>query len=91
MMRTVFREKGYWTFEMECTKWGLYVCRADCGTISQLGGNMPSWKEWQNERNSQYDELVGYGDWSNVNAPSGPYDLDIGGGGPKPRTYPRLR
>ena len=88
--RTVFKEKGYWEAEFECKVWATYVCR-DCGKITFYPGNKPLGKKWEKEADSDYDEVTRYGSWSNVNPPTGPYDLDVGGGRrPGPRPSPRL-
>ncbi len=88
--RTVFKETGYWEAEFECKVSATYVCRDACGKITFNPGNMPLGKKWKRESDSEYEEIIGYGPWSNVNPPTGPYDLDVGGGGrPGPRPSPR--
>ncbi len=89
--RTVFREKGYWEIELSCTKWGAYTCRDDCGKVTQMGGNMPAWKRWEKSIGTEYDEVTGRGDWSNVGAPPGPQDLDLARGGPSGPQPRRIR
>jgi len=75
--RTVYKEKGYWEAEFACKVWAVYVCRDDCGHISTIQGNRDLGKKWEKEANSDYDETSGYGPWSNVGAPPGPYDIDV--------------
>jgi len=77
--RTVFNEKGYWEAEFECKVWATYVCRDACGKFTFTHGNMPLGKKWEKEED--YDEIIGYGPWSSVGAPPGPWDLP----GPRPR------
>jgi RHS repeat-associated protein len=85
--RTVFHDKGYWESELSCTVWATYVCKEDCGKLSFNDGPMDVGKKWEREPNSEYDDIT-YGLWSNVTAPSGPWDLEFkaGGGG---RPFPR--
>jgi hypothetical protein len=79
--RTVFREKGYWEAELDCKVWSLYVCRDDCGKLIKLPGNRPLGRRWIKQED--YDEIVGYGSWTDVGTPSGPWDIDAKG--PRPR------
>jgi len=76
--RTVFKEKGYWQAEFECKVWSTYVCRENCGKITFYPGNRYIGKKWEKEED--YDEITGYGPWSSVGAPPGPWDLS----GPRP-------
>jgi RHS repeat-associated protein len=76
--RTVFKEKGYWEAEFECKVWSTYVCKDDCGKITFYPGNR-YYKKW--EKDEDYDDIIGYGPWSDVGAPPGPWDLP----GPRPR------
>jgi hypothetical protein len=80
--RTVFHDKGYWESEMSCHVWDTYVCKGSCGKLTFLPGNMDLGKKWVAEPNSNYDDVT-YGPWSNVTAPTGPWDLE----GPGPRKH----
>jgi RHS repeat-associated protein len=90
--RTVFREQGYWEAELDCKVWAVYVCK-ECGKLTYLPGNKALGKKWEKETGSDYDDVTGYGSWTNVTAPPGPQDLDFGGGGwpQQPRPGVRLR
>jgi hypothetical protein len=75
--RTVFNETGYWEAEFECKVWATYVCRDDCGKVTFYPGNKPLGKKWKKEADSDYDEVIGYGPWSKVGAPPGPWKLRL--------------
>ena len=72
--RTVFKETGYWEAEFECKVWAVYVCN-DCGKLTFYPSNKPLGKKWEKEPDSDYDEITGYGSWSKVGAPPGPWKL----------------
>jgi RHS repeat-associated protein len=81
--RTVFHDKGYWEAEFSCHSWATLVCKEQCGKLTFLPGNMDLGKKWEGVPNSDYDD-VSYGAWSNVTAPTGPWDLE-GVHGPRSR------
>jgi RHS repeat-associated protein len=70
--RTVFREVGYWEAEMSCFVWSAMICKDDCGKLIFIPGPRETGKKW--EPGPGYEE-TSYGPWSNVQAPSGPYDF----------------
>jgi len=73
--RTVFREVGYWEAELSCFVWSIYVCRDDCGKVTFTPGPRDDGKKWE-PTESKYEE-TSYGPWTNVAAPTGPYDLNV--------------
>lgn len=92
--RSIYHEKGYWEEELDCKVFALFVCEDDCGKITKLPGNKPLGKKWGRDSSAGgYDEITGYGKWSNSSPPSGPWDLETGPGGkpPKPLPGPRPR
>lgn len=77
LWRVVFHEKGYWQIEVDCYIPSALVCRDDCGKITITpGGRRPTGKK--REKGEDYDEVTGYGKTHDSNAPTGPWDLDLG-------------
>ncbi len=74
--RTVFREYGYWEAELSCFVWATLVCKYDCGKTTFIPGPRQLGLRWEPDPNSNYME-ESYGPWSNVQTPSGPYDLNV--------------
>ena len=82
--QVIFHEKGYWEMEVSCEVFATMICKEPCGKETWLPGNMQKGKKWIAEPDSNYHEKtdgpIGY-----TGAPSGPYDLEGVGRGPRRR------
>lgn len=69
----------------------MLICEDDCGKISRYPSNNYTGTKWERVPGSDYDQVASYGDWSNVDAPQGPWDIDDLDGGNRRGPMPRRR